>query len=181
MSGATAYVLLFASWPAAVLVSPGIAWLVALYRLYEVRDVTPESLADVCSRRTGKADPAAVTSPSGVVLVFDRHGHPIDELSGPHATVKDLVIHEMAPAGKFFTIEASSTPEMWTGTGDYGSSQRLPREVTLRAFESHSADWAGRALAGHPAGQATWVPEVPNGTPGPADIWLVIRDAALAS
>ena len=28
---------------------------------------------------------------------------------------------------------------------------------------------------------ATWVPEVPNWTPGPADIWLVIRDAALAS
>ena len=174
MSGATAYVLLFASWPAAVLVSPGIAWLVALYRLYEVRDVTPKSLADVRLN-------AAVTLPSGVVLVFDRHGHPIDELSGPHAAVKDLVIHEMAPAGKFFTIEASSTPEMWTGTGDYGSSQRLPREVTLRAFESHSADWAGRALAGHPAGQATWVPEVPNWTPGPADIWLVIRDAALAS
>jgi len=125
---------------------------------------------------------AAALRSSRTVLAFDRRGHVVKELSGPYDAVRDRVSRELSTVGSLFWIDAKVDIQIQpydpdSGGGGLGTTCF---EWTVDATKCTPATWLAEGREGQPAGRATWVlTERERFAFAPADIWLVIRDAAL--
>ena len=130
---------------------------------------------------------AAVTLPSGDVVVFDRVGHVLNQARGPSESLKESISRDVGTSGRYFRVIGETTAGgsvRWEGsTSDYLPGRlRWENEIQVEftAIECTGNAWLAGGLEGQPAGRASFLVDRKHPLAVTLeDVWTLVRDAAL--